>query len=370
MEDERATAPAMNEAGGVESSPIGPSNLSDTDGIQESEFEFDLERLLHDQPLDQDEEAYFPSPFSSAEDLLSQDLIQGSSSVEPDDVDRRNTLIQSIESEEPSFKMNEDDYAEMRLSLGISGQAGSVGHKKSVADIPSPTTPGTQIAQEAGTLVDQLESPLQGYRRRLGRNLVQTSNETPEESIKRPRSQRKRPYELLEQETAAILNDWNPATQIAARYTNETARKLRKSKAITTVPSEQKPKLDKAALITCTPWRVLPNARLEVLIRAKRKVVPASYENVDGAGLGFEELLEEEQALLVQGEVRGRPPEILARRVALLPRSLRIPFDLPQSELRDQEVDQSDEVGLEFDLAHQKRRRSVHHISRTELWKR
>lgn len=284
MEDERATAPAMNEAGGVESPPIGPSNLSDTDGIQESELEFDLERLLHDQPLDQDEEAYFPSPFSSAEDLLSQDLIQGSSSVEPDGVDPRNTLIQSIESEEPSFKMNEDDYAEMRLSLGISGQARSVGRKKSVADIPSPTTPGKQIAQEAGTLVDQLESPLQRHHRRLGGNLVPTPNETLEESIKRPRSQRKRAYELLEQETAAILENWNPATQIATRYTNETARKLRKSKATTTVPPKQKSKLDNAALITCTPWRVLPQARLEVLIRAKRKVVLASYENVDGAG--------------------------------------------------------------------------------------
>lgn len=182
--------------------------------------------------------------------------------------------------------MNDNDYRELQLSLGLSSQVSSP-----VNDIqlPSPTTPTAQIEQEVQSARSQMYSSRQRRRQSLRAKLVETPVETVPRSTSTgtPRKPRKRAYEMLQQETANILRSWRSSEPEVGADMGDTSNREASSKAATkssTNLERKRSRTDSHCIPFFKSWNTLPKSRVEVAMKPKRKSLLAEYEDIDNIG--------------------------------------------------------------------------------------
>ncbi|KAG8427505.1 hypothetical protein J3459_006682 [Metarhizium acridum] len=262
--------------------PDAPSSLSDGNEMQESDLMFKL-GLVEDCQTEPD--------YDNQAEILSSELDGENTTPEMQQIEpgHATTPIDPIprSTVDTGFEMDEDDYEALRLSLGIPKQSeGFLNPRKTPTAIPSPATPGTQIARESQIADRHLASPIQLHsRRRLLTSRSTSPSEARNVSDRFPRRPRKPAYQLLEQEAASILGDWNPRKNKLTSDMNDVSHDEKKPQLASKASSNPQQKRTRSGIqstLSTANWTVAPKDRLEVVLRPKRRTWLAAYKDVDG----------------------------------------------------------------------------------------
>lgn len=227
----------------------------------------------------QEEKSDLLSPISSsdesAEDIF-KDLFSDLGDFELSRVSNHTASFDAAE-----LEMNENDYRELQLSLGLSRQARS---PMSGIQHPSPTTPGTQLEREARSARSQMASPVQKRRRFPRGKLADTPVKSVPESTETPRRPRKRAYEMLQQETANILKSWPfSESEKDVDMDDKSHGEINPKEAakFSSEPQQTRNRTDSSCIPSLRSWNILPKTRIEVVMTPKRKGLVAAYEDVE-----------------------------------------------------------------------------------------
>ncbi|KHN96130.1 uncharacterized protein MAM_05978 [Metarhizium album ARSEF 1941] len=287
MEEDGAMVCCPGEAG-EPGSPDSPPSLSDGDEMQESDLMIKLGFETGCQTeLDHDEQAESPCSVCHADEACDESANR---------IQRSNAATSSIPTSgrlciDTGFELDEDDYEALRFPAGTLGRlrrlAASVSRAQSQKLISSPATPGTQIIGESQAAVRQLASPIQFQPRGIPRSCRTSPVQAHNVLRKPPRRPRRRAYQLLERETAEILNGRNLDQENLNSDRNgvSTRRKKLGLASKSSSNSKQKSTSSKTQVISsATTWTVAPKARLEVVLQTRHKSWLAAYQDVDVSG--------------------------------------------------------------------------------------
>ncbi|TWU71756.1 hypothetical protein ED733_001590 [Metarhizium rileyi] len=208
MEEGKATVGFTTEAG-EHGHPDAPSFFiySDDEEMQAPDTRSEPWPMEEsDVESDHDKQAEIPSSIGCAGGQVDDENTAPETPIsEPRDFEPPSDTVVRGFSIDTGFEMGEDDNEALRLSLGVSRQPGEAVNN-SPTEIPSPTTPGTQIAQEVRKGDRYLASPIQLHPRHSQRCCNTSPIEASNGFSKTPKLPRKRAYQMLEQETASILD--------------------------------------------------------------------------------------------------------------------------------------------------------------------
>ncbi|KFG85864.1 hypothetical protein MANI_011585 [Metarhizium anisopliae] len=284
MEEDTTMVHVTTEAGDSDP-PDAPSSLSNGNKVQGPDL-MAKPALMEEFQTESDYDTLAEIPSSQLNDENTAPAMQqiepGHPTAPVDPIPRRRPV-------DTAFEMDEDDYEALRLSLGIPKQSdGFLNRKTSPRAIPSPATPGTQIAQESGTTDRHLASPIQLQPRRR----PPTSSSTPPSEARNvsrrfPGRPRKRAYQYLEQEAASILgDDWilqkNKLTSNMNDMSNNEKKPHLASKSSSN-PQQKRTQSGTQSNLSTATWTVSPKDRLEVVLQPKRSTRLAAYKEADGS---------------------------------------------------------------------------------------
>ncbi|KID82195.1 hypothetical protein MGU_10486 [Metarhizium guizhouense ARSEF 977] len=291
MEEDTTTVHVTTEAGDSDS-PDAPSSLSNGNEVQGPDL-MAKPGLMEECQTESDYDTLAEIPSSQ---LNEENTAPAMQQIEPGHATAPIAPISRRRPADTGFEMDEDDYEALRLSLGIPKRPdGILNRKTSPTAIPSPATPGTQIAQESQITDRHLASPIQLQPRRR----PPTSSSTPPSEARNvsrrfPGRPRKRAYQYLEQEAASILgDDWILQKNKLTLNMNDMSNKEKEPQLASKSSSNPQQKRTKSGIqstLSTATWTVPPKDRLEVVLQPKRSTRRAAYKEADGSSKSVAEL--------------------------------------------------------------------------------